>query len=331
MPNRARSTNEAVKRTNSSVQTRSNRKTNATGKSTRSRRSSTTMSSTRSSQKRASSQSRSQQKRSNSQSLSQQKRSSYQTDYQREYDMDQYDPQQALDAMSAGAHQVADKAMAFFSKVKPTNSSAKRDSRKRARNKNRADKLYDKVYASSSSSSSDEGSPRAALYKGEMGSRQRKSSRMQKASKAGSVSAKLDPRGWFSNFDLKGFPLKTVTVLVCLVLTFVFLYTPAQQYYQSMRERDRLAAEYAAIEDRNVVLQNQNIALASDAGMEDAVRQKYGYVKPGESVGKVSGLSDATTDSSRDGSDIEANVLSSTVKAPEEWYTPYLDVFFGVS
>ena len=53
-------------------------------------------------------------------------------------------------------------------------------------------------------------------------------------------------------------------------------------------------------------------------------------MKPGEEVAKVSGLSDEALDSARDSANIEANVLSSSVKAPEEWYTPYLDAFFGV-
>ena len=225
---------------------------------------------------------------------------------------------------------MAGKVTAFFSKAKPTSSSAKRDERRRARNKSRADKMFAESYAFDAPSDASESAPRAALYTGEMGARQRKSSRMQKASEAGSVMAKLDPRGWFSNLDLKGFPIRTVTALLCVVLLFAFLYTPAQQYYQSIRERDRLAAEYAAIEDRNIALQYQNIALSSDAGMEDAVRQKYGYVKPGEEVAKVSGLSDEALDTTRDSANIEANVLSSNVKAPEEWYTPYLDAFFGV-
>ena len=237
--------------------------------------------------------------------------------------------QQAYDEFEADLKQMAGKVGAFFSKAKPTSATAKRDDRRRARNKKRAGKMFAENYAESPSETS-EGAPRAALYKGEMGAKQRKSSRMQKASQAGSSSAKFDPRGWFSNFSLKGFPVKTVTALVCIVLAFVFLYTPAQQYYQSARERDRLAAEYAAIEDRNVALQYQNVALASDAGMEDAVRQTYGYVKPGEQVARVSGLSDEATDSARGSENIEANVLSSSVKAPEEWYTPFLDAFFGV-
>ena len=50
-----------------------------------------------------------------------------------------------------------------------------------------------------------------------------------------------------------------------------------------------------------------------------------------DKVAVVSGLSDnvVSTALAADNDDIEANVLSSTVKAPEEWYTPFLDAFFG--
>ena len=65
--------------------------------------------------------------------------------------------------------------------------------------------------------------------------------------------------------------------------------------------------------------------------MEDAVRQRYGYVVEGDETAVVSGLSEQATDMSHDSDKIEANVLPSAVKAPEEWYTPYLDAFFGVS
>ena len=68
-------------------------------------------------------------------------------------------------------------------------------------------------------------------------------------------------------------------------------------------------------------------SLASNAGMEDAVRQKYGFVVDGEETAVVSGLSETAGNR---GDNVEANVLSSSVKAPEEWYTPYLDALFGV-
>ena len=177
-----------------------------------------------------------------------------------------------------------------------------------------------------------EGAPRPALYKGKMGSSQRRSVRMQQSSAAEPVSAKINPAGWFSNLNLTPRTLKLGTAVLCVVLALVFLYTPAQQYYQSVRAHDKLEAEYAAIYARNVALDRQNDTLASDAGMEDAVRQKYGYIVQGEQVAVVSGLSDHVVGTARaaDNDFLEANVLSSAVKAPEEWYTPFLDALFGV-
>ena len=154
---------------------------------------------------------------------------------------------------------------------------------------------------------------------------------MQRASEAGPVSAKVNPAGWFSNLNLTPRKLRLGTVALCVVLLFAFLYTPAQQFYQAQRENARLTAEYASIEQRNDAIDANNDTLASDAGMEDAVRQKYGYVRSGDQVAVVSGLSDRVvgTALAADNEGVEANVLSSTVKAPEEWYTPFLDAFFG--
>ena len=207
-----------------------------------------------------------------------------------------------------------------------------RKQRRRERTKMRAEKLFKKQYDSDRPvPEQQEGAPRAALYEGKMGLSHRKSARMQPASVALPQTAKINPAGWFSGLNVSVRTLRLGTALLCVILIGVFLYTPARQYYQSVREHDRLAAEYAVIEQRNEALSEQNTALASNAGMEDAVRQRYGYVVGGDETAIVSGLSDYATDSSRDSDGIEANVLASSVKAPEEWYTPYLDAFFGVS
>ena len=201
--------------------------------------------------------------------------------------------------------------------------------RKKKRAKARADKMFDRQMAASQRAASDEGAPRAAVYKADMGNAHRRSTRMQRASEAGSWTAKINPAGWFSNISITPGRARVITAVLCVVLAVAFLYTPAQQYYQSVREHDRLQAEYEAIYDRNVALDRQNETLASDAGMEDAVRERYGYIVEGEEMARVSGLSETAL--AREGNDdIEANVLSSSVKAPEEWYTPILDAFFGV-
>ncbi|MBQ9041705.1 MAG: septum formation initiator family protein [Eggerthellaceae bacterium] len=207
-----------------------------------------------------------------------------------------------------------------------------RDRKRRQRTSARADRLFARQYASEASGSApDEGAPRAALYKGKMGSSQRRSVRMQSSSDASPVSAKINPAGWFSGLNLSARSLKLGTAVVCFLLAIVFLYTPAQQFYQAQRENSRLTAEYSVLEQRNEAIDAQNDTLASDAGMEDAVRQKYGYIRQGDQVAIVSGLSDNVVGTARaaDNDFIEANVLSSTVKAPEEWYTPILDAFFG--
>ena len=207
-----------------------------------------------------------------------------------------------------------------------------REQRRRERAKTRAEKLFHKQYDSEQAApAQQEGAPRAALYEGRMGASHRKSARMQRASAALPQTAKINPAGWFSGLNVSARSLRFGTAILCVILVGVFLYAPAQQYYQSVREHDRLAAEYAVIEQRNEALTEQNAALASNAGMEDAVRQRYGYVVGGDETAIVSGLSDHATDTSRDSDGIEANVLASSVKAPEEWYTPYLDAFFGVS
>ena len=224
-------------------------------------------------------------------------------------------------------------AAAMRGKTDRSSSDVKREQRRRSRTKARAEKMFDRQYAAESSTGSQaaETTPRAALYEGRASSSQRKSARMQRASQAGPVSAKINPAGWFANLSVSPRSLKVATAVLCLVLVGLFLYTPAQQYYQSLREHDKLEAEYAVLAQRNEVLDEQNDSLASNAGLEDAARQKYGYVVKGDQTAVVTGLSETATDSSRDGENIEANVLTSSVRAPEEWYTPYLDAFFGVS
>ena len=209
--------------------------------------------------------------------------------------------------------------------------SAPSERRRRERTKARAERMYSKQFADAPAASVPEGgAPRPALYEAKMGSMHRKSARMQQSSTAGSVSAKINPAGWLTATNVTTRALKIATAALCAVLVCTFLYVPAKQFYQAQREHDRLAAEYSVIEKRNETLDVQNDILASDAGMEDAVRQKYGYVKSGEETAVVTGLSDSATDTSRGSENVEANVLSSSIKASEEWYTPFLDAFFGV-
>lgn len=196
-------------------------------------------------------------------------------------------------------------------------------SAKRTRAKEKADRRFAAQYGGSESADKAAG-PRAAVYKGEMGSQHRKSSRMQNEAgeregrASGSTSAAKKPRT-FSGFKLAG-----AVAAVCLVFSCAFLYGPAQQLYQETRERDRLAAEYDAIQQRNEAIQGEVDFLSSAGGVEDAAREEFGWVKKGEKAGSVSGVEVV------DDSNFTASIVPGSIPAPETWYSGILDPLFGV-
>lgn len=196
-----------------------------------------------------------------------------------------------------------------------------RDRIRRAAAKRKADKLF----GAGDGAPSGEGGPRAALYKGEMGSSQKRASRMQ-----GSPS---DERSGASGRKAGRFRVRLGSKLriagasvACLALVCVFLYQPAQQCYQAMRERDALAAEYSALQQREDALQSSVDALSTDAGMEELAHEQFGLVKKNEVAVSVSGVEG----SSSAGSSIPPNVASGEVDPPDTWYSGVLDPLFGV-
>lgn len=254
----------------------------------------------------------------------------------------------------------------------PESRKAIREAKRKARRKAKAEKAYNKAYgadgagsnnprkaagAESGSGSGSEGGPRAALYKGKMGSSQKKSSKMQSKSKAKSPKpakakgAKPEGAGKVRGAAaaavgkvaavgskaasaqvpdkaasaLKRFQ-KPLIALGALLLIVVALYGPAQQYYVQMRETDRLEAEYAAVAQRNDSLQSEIDSLKTDDGVEDRAHEELGYVMSGEETATVKGI-----EIEDDSEGFSSNVVAGSVPAPETWYSPVLDVLFGYS
>lgn len=205
---------------------------------------------------------------------------------------------------------------------------SRREEKRRNRQKKAADKKFEKQFGGSRAPSDASSGPRAAVYKGEMGATHKRSARMQnEASGSSTPSAK---RGFSLSFaSMKSSPkfMAGAVVMVCLVLACWFLYTPAQQLYQSVREHDRLQAEYAAIEERNQALQSEVDYLGTSSGVEDRALQQFGWVKEGYETAKVKGLSSTQEENSN----FKANIVPGSVEAPETWYSPFLDALFGVS
>ena len=203
---------------------------------------------------------------------------------------------------------------------------------RRKRQKGRADKKFDKQFGGGSRTSDAAATgSRAAVYKGEMGSNHKRAARMQNdaAGKTRTFSlAALNPLAVLSAWKRSPKFIAGTGVLVCLLLSCWFLYAPAQQLYHSVREHDRLEAEYAAIEQRNASLESEVGALQTDAGIEDRAHEQFGWVPEGYQTANVHGLSDDGGEGS--GSGFTANIVPGSIEAPETWYSPVLDVLFGV-
>lgn len=193
---------------------------------------------------------------------------------------------------------------------------------KRERAKSKANRTFSRQYGDTPSSTSS--GPRAAVYKGEMGASHKRAARMQnEGSNAGAAKKRFSLRA----FSPASSPQLTIAFAcaICVVLTCVFLYPSAKQCYVTMRECDRLQAEYEAIENRNAAIQEEIDALATDEGLEDRAREELGWSKTGEHAVTVYGLGDEEDETA-----FSANIVAGSVKAPETWYSRWLDPLFGV-
>lgn len=196
---------------------------------------------------------------------------------------------------------------------------------KRKHAKDKADRKFARQYDGNGDAAPGEGGSRAAVYKGEMGSAHRRSSRMQNEE---SSSASRRTRGGDSQKPAarlvrKPWFIAAAVAAFCLVFTVSFLYPSAAQLYHSVRERDQLQAEYAAIEQRNDSIQASVDALSTDAGVEDRAHQEFGWVSKGENAVTVYGL-DLDDDST-----FTASIVPGSIPAPETWYSKLLDPIFG--
>lgn len=195
---------------------------------------------------------------------------------------------------------------------------------KRKAAKDKASRAFSRQYGNASSSDASQNAPRAALYKGELGKTQKRVTRMENmAAQSGSA------RNTSAYKAKRRSPRLAIClgVCACIVLSCVFLYPAAQQYYLSLREHDRLQAVYEALEQRNAVLQSEVDTLSTDDGIEDLARTELGWVMEGENLVKVYGI-----ESSDEGDSAYVDVIDiENIEAPETWYSPLFDLVFGVS
>lgn len=207
--------------------------------------------------------------------------------------------------------------------------------KRKARAKERAGRAYYRQYeagkAADAAAAAAQAGPRAAVYKGEMGASHRRSSRMQQTTSGSVSSARAVRSGLYGGepSEKRSGMRTSLRVLIgigaAVLFTAVMLYGPAQQYYSDMRERDRLAAEYEAVVERNEAIGKQVEALQTDDGIMDMARIELGWVKEGEHSVSVAGLSMPRA------TDFRGNIVSEDIPFPHTWYSDILDPLFGVT
>ena len=204
--------------------------------------------------------------------------------------------------------------------------------RKRARVKERAGKQFSRQFAASASHASPE-EPRAAVYKGEMGTSHKRAFRMQR--EGGSAQGKSAGSGAASMLGAaitKLVSLRRVSVslgiVICLVLVCAFLYTPAQQYYHAIRKHDQALAELTAVQERNSELAETIAYLETEAGVEALARDELGWVEEDEVSVYVQGL-EGSSDDDTETTSTTGNIQPGSIEAPVTWYSSILDVIFG--
>ncbi len=82
-------------------------------------------------------------------------------------------------------------------------------------------------------------------------------------------------------------PKRLLAALVALVAVFLLLtsvVSVAQKYFATRRHIKELEQEKLALEEKQQSLKEMNDYLATSAGTEQVLRQKYNVVKPGEGI-----------------------------------------------
>lgn len=114
---------------------------------------------------------------------------------------------------------------------------------------------------------------------------------------------------------------------LALVVALMFIYPSARDYYVATRNNAKAEAEYAALQEYYDQLKDDVETLGTDQGVEDAARDEFGMIMPGDVSLNVKDL-ESEADFDKNPTEIGITPAGS-IEAPEEWYTPFLDFVFG--
>lgn len=221
-----------------------------------------------------------------------------------------------------------ERAAARRSAQRKQNESFSQEIRKRFRAA-KADREFDRTIgareARARAEQQEQGS-RAAVYDMRMGSTQRKSVRSMAEGESGKHGFSLPFAIPFTG-SISAWATRGIVSLIAVVFAVTMLYFPCQNYYNETRQLQQLQAEYDALQEYNTQMQNQVDYLNTDEGIEDYARSELGWIRPGEHVVSVEGVTPSTSNS-RSNDRVYA-IPAGSVAAPDTWYSGILDVIFG--
>ena len=118
-------------------------------------------------------------------------------------------------------------------------------------------------------------------------------------------------------------------IVFCFVFTAFFLYQPARDLYISVREQDKLNAQYEALKATNQNLTDDIERLQTEDGVRQRAIDALGLIQQGESIGYVAG-SEITDGRENSASETSSKLAYKNIKTPQTWYSPILNFIFGV-
>ncbi|WP_283170861.1 FtsB family cell division protein [Curtanaerobium respiraculi] len=190
--------------------------------------------------------------------------------------------------------------------------------------KRKADRAFDRTVKSDAPAA--ESGPRPAVYRGQMGATHRKSSRMRTQQEAVARSVAIPHAGTGSVSNVPRFAKIIGAIAACMLICVAAVYQPAHDYYVAVRDEAKAQAQLEVLNQQNELLKQEVAYLSSDTGIQDQAALNYGWVQEGENPVVVTGVTS------------EANPLEpaniacvAAVKAPDTWYSGFLDPLFGYS
>lgn len=174
--------------------------------------------------------------------------------------------------------------------------------------------------------------PKAAIYEGSARRAHKNTASFEDARKRPAPSryskATLLDRV-LQRLHLSGKKAVAIGVVVCVCAIIIFLYEPTRNYYQGVRMNQAKQIELQELQKSVQYLEASTNEIRGEEGARTLAR-KRGYAAKNETLGQVDGLSDDYSDEEVNRERALRRDMARRYTPPDTWYSPVLDVLFGV-